>query len=90
MLLLNEEEANPSRIISLVALFVREIEYAIVVIGKGNRLALSMVCGSLLMKYKNDVIYYRKGADMFSMVHIDSDTYISPRDLLMQYTFRET
>ena len=50
-LLKNEGEANHGRIISLVALFGREIECAIVVIGKGNRLALSMVCGALLMKY---------------------------------------
>jgi hypothetical protein len=51
MLLKNEGEANPGRIISLVSLFVSETECAIVVIGKGNGLALSMVCGSLLIKY---------------------------------------
>jgi hypothetical protein len=46
MLLKNEGDANPSRIISLVALFIREIECPIVVIGEGNRLALNMVCVS--------------------------------------------
>jgi len=51
MLLKNEGEANLGRIISLRALFVREIECAVVVIGKGNIMALSMVCASLLMKY---------------------------------------
>jgi len=51
MLLKNKGEANPGKIISLISLFVKEIECAIVVIGKGNRLALSMVCGSLLVKY---------------------------------------
>jgi hypothetical protein len=45
MLLKNEGNADHSRIISLVALFVREIECAVVISGKGNRLAL---CGSLM------------------------------------------
>jgi len=75
MLLKNEGEANLGRIISLRTLFVREIECAVVVIGKGNiRLA---------------VIFYNNGVDMFSTVSTDSDTYISRRNLLMQYTFRE-
>jgi hypothetical protein len=45
MLLKNEGNADHGRIISSVALFVREIECADVISGKGNRLAL---CGSLM------------------------------------------
>ena len=51
MLLKNEGNANHDRVISLVALFVGEIECAIVASGKENRLALTTVCGSLRMEY---------------------------------------
>jgi hypothetical protein len=45
MLLKNEGNADHGKIISLVALFVREIECAVVISRKVNRLAL---CGSLM------------------------------------------